>query len=531
MQEEEGVKLPNFKVAREVRTQWILDIIDSNLPPEVKYRGYVAFEEFTFGFDELELKLMVNLRDILQPIVSLVKNHEYQLPRKVIDGIRFALRNAISDEIAKCGKKVSVFDFGLIILRLIEETTSFLLDYRRGILRKTLKEKETYWDLRKINNLDPLLDHKLKMKGLDLETVHGAASHILGKTPAQICADIDPNYRILHCENILRSDLASKFLQYQQTLRDKLMRVPVKDLKAFVPREKQRRYGDGQAAKEQLVEHLTKTRTTFHGTRRDLVPSIVQHGFLKPGDIHPATKKRLPVSNGTAYGRGIYSSPKAWYALSYTGWGQERTKPSELPGMKLLVCATVMGRTACLERGDDWWELDEPLHGADSHVNESQWAYIVFNSAQILPCYVIHLDWAPAEEDGFYQWFMRTMSGVPSKKPPAKGDIGPGEKQRNREQLIARGQKFFAYGYGPVDGKKLIIEDVAEVDDDEEEYGEYQETRIDARPANTSIWDTHWGKEDEGTEQDVWNQFELEGETEYSSARRANLNRRNLRSS
>jgi hypothetical protein len=37
-------------------------------------------------------------------------------------------------------------------------------------------EKEKYWDLRSTNNLNPLLDHTLDMEGVNLDSVHGAAT-------------------------------------------------------------------------------------------------------------------------------------------------------------------------------------------------------------------------------------------------------------------------------------------------------------------------------------------------------------------
>lgn len=60
--------------------------------------------------------------------------------------------------------------------------------------------------------------------------------------------------------------------------------------------------------------------------------------------------------------------------------------------MKLLVCATIMGRTTQMFHEDNWRELDEPYPGTDSHVANDVQEYIVFNSGQVLPCYVMHVD-------------------------------------------------------------------------------------------------------------------------------------------
>lgn len=39
---------------------------------------------------------------------------------------------------------------------------------------------------------------------------------------------------------------------------------------------------------------------------------------------------------------------------------------------------------------------------------------------------------------------------------------------------MAKPLKYFPYGYGAATGTSFVIEGVGEVDDDEEEYGEYQ---------------------------------------------------------
>ena len=65
--------------------------------------------------------------------------------------------------------------------------------------------------------------------------------------------------------------------------------------------------------------------------------------------------------------------------------------------MKLVVCGVLMGRTARVTRHDNWRNHSEPMPQADSHVANSGYEYIVFHEAQILPCYVLHLDWGAHE--------------------------------------------------------------------------------------------------------------------------------------
>ncbi|KAF2179388.1 hypothetical protein K469DRAFT_694084 [Zopfia rhizophila CBS 207.26] len=516
--EHEEIDLPNFIVSHESAARSVIDIIDANLPSELNYRGYVPNRTFKFGFDEFELSFNVDLQHSALPITCHVEN--YELSRKIIDGIRVALRQSLQSEL-NCEKDgLNVFKSGLIILRLFEEAIGHLQEYRAA--KPTPIDKEKYWDLRSIKDIYSLLDSKLEMLGVDLDTVQGAATHILGKTPAQICQDILPGWRILHCENILRNDLQVKFLLRRQKLRETLMNQDIKQLQACVPHESRRTRGSDSAAKEQLVDYLLKPRITFHGTTRHNVSSIVQHCFLKPGDIHPVTKKPLGVDNGSVYGRGIYSSPDPGYALLYSGMEGKATKPSEIPGRKIIICATIMGRTAMLSWDDEWYGQSEPFPGADSHVNQSLLAYIVFHTAQILPCYVLHLDWADQTEDEVHDFIITTTGQLRNHSRAgtdhwAAEPLYPGDKQRLKEEKMAKAKKFFAYGFGPVSGKNIVIEEVGETDDDEEDYGDYQANRIysDSMVTTTNAWE--WSRK-------------LEGETdfdEYTSARKAKVNKKN----
>lgn len=67
-------------------------------------------------------------------------------------------------------------------------------------------------------------------------------------------------------------------------------------------------------------------------------------------------------------------------------------KFDELAGLKLIVCATIMGRCRYMTRDAYWFSQAEPWPGAHSHVADDMLEYVVFNEAQIIPCYVIHLD-------------------------------------------------------------------------------------------------------------------------------------------
>jgi hypothetical protein len=517
--------IPTIEDLRDDDLLRILDMVDTHLPGELNYRAYTPNGNFSFGFDEFQLSIKVDILDTLLP-VSLRLEH-CGPPGHIIEPIWASLRQLAVDEIIKTKGLLTVITTGNIVLELLEAAAAHIRDFRlnpsmqyenptKGVVQRGVDQDEKkLWKIDDTKDINAILHSENPMDGLDLTSVQGMATHILGKTPAQICDDILPNYRILHCENILRNDLQNKFLQTQQDMREKLMNEHISELRKCVPPEFRRYRGSGSAAKEQLVDYLVKPRITFHGTRRENVPSIVQHGFLKAGDVHPVTKKPLPIWNGSVYGQGIYSSPEAWYALLYAEEGRE-TKSSQLPGLKLLVCATIMGRSAVLDYDDNWFHRNEPYPGSESHVNASQYAYIVFNSAQILPCYVLHLDWAGKDEDDVWD-FVSSFSSKPSVKRK-NYDMSnyefAGDKVRKKQALIAKGQKFFAYGFGSHSGKNIVIEDVAEVSDDEEDYGEYQADRQDAKEKSSNFWD--WGT--------------LDGETahdEYAQARKSKVNRRN----
>jgi len=135
----------------------------------------------------------------------------------------------------------------------------------------------------------------------------------------------------------------------------------------------------------------------------------------------------------------------------------------------------------------------EPYPSADSHVGNDQMEYIVFNKAQIIPCYVVHLDWGKDNEKYFWDipadpnvWVKRQKKTHPKLLHEV---VALGDKQRSREALIAKASKYFLYGYGTATGKLFVVEDVGEVDEDEEEYGEYQKDGIDGVNKKTHIWE------------------------------------------
>lgn len=121
----------------------------------------------------------------------------------------------------------------------------------------------------------------------------------------------------------------------------------------------------------------------------------MRYGFIRPGDAIGSTGRFVNIHAGASYGVGIYSSPDPLFASSYTGvyggsgLGLDRiTRPSDLPGMRLLVCATLMGRALEVARSTARRVTEILDETANSHVSPCGMEYIVFDSMQIIPCYV-----------------------------------------------------------------------------------------------------------------------------------------------
>jgi hypothetical protein len=426
----------------------LLKIIDANLTSEIIYRGYTPVGIIKFGFEEIELICKVDPNSSRNCITCSVVNWEYQLSRKIIDGIRGSVRDLVTQELAKADEALSAVDAAHLVLRVLEETTVLLQEYRQT--SEYFEHCQATARTEPAESAEGLLDDEFRETARD----------VLHISPESLCRDKLPGHKLLHCENVLRNDLKTRFMDYQKQLRRDLYRLGVAKLRKFVP-SNHRRFGNGTAAKQQLVDYLVQPKITFHGTMRANVSSIVQYGFLKPGD------------------KFSKEGPNLEYALYYSQRGEAHA-PSELPGIKIFVCATIMGRPATLDRLPQEERIDEPVFGADSHASRCGLEYIVFNKAQILPCFVLHLDFVDKRVEDLGKLAKQAVKRIAGVQRSGRqfSYLAPGDLQREKEERIARGKKFFAYGFGPVSGRNLVIEEVAEVDDDEEDYGDYQTNRI-----------------------------------------------------
>jgi len=168
-------------------------------------------------------------------------------------------------------------------------------------------------------------------------------------------------------------------------------------------------------------------------------------------------------------------------------WGA--TKFKEFAALKLIVCATIMGRCSYMTRDDGWRDQSEAFPGAHAHVANDMIECVIFDEAQIIPCYMIHFDLGHDVATYITKFSLNTAPYINNyraeqrKQRHASQKLGsetggPGDAQRQKQALLAKAQKYFPYGFGAASGSNFVILDVAEVSEDEEDYGTYQKDRL-----------------------------------------------------
>jgi len=296
------------------------------------------------------------------------------------------------------------------------------------------------------------------------------AAEYMGKITLEMITEYlkASKYTVLHSEIVLNPRLQARF----ENMWDHLT-VKYKDWK-------------------KLKEKFLTPEIVFHGTRRDYIANIVARGFVKPGDSMNGGKSTLKVQCGSRYGIGIYSSPDPLTSVSYADDSDEGFQ--KLPGEKLLVCACLMGRRyTCPAWTRDG--SDQVMDGFDSHVGESftpkgePKEYVVFNHAQLLPLYVLHIDHEDCWNDrgpskprfsswsAYQAWWndqqRQKLTGL-EEVDESYQTLTPAMKKKILTKIA---RKHFPMGFGPATGNNFVVEEIAPVDDDEEDWGEYQMDR------------------------------------------------------
>lgn len=476
-----------------LRDQEVDVLVDQGFLPAAEQWNPKMRSGLVFQHPELAVEIVTGHPYPAAPLKYQVKNQT--LPRIIVDKLRSALYKISLDDgdtnnfesWANRGllNNFGCFEFEMTALHIAAKTAEHLADYRNSQKATAALEESDKLNTGLSVAARYSAASNLQDNGTGLSTTqrNDRVSSLLGKTPEEICAGVPEHFRILHIESVVRGNLFKDFQRQRTKIRERLLNIPLshlrKDALTNFPYALRERMND----KELLVDHLITPHLTFHGTRRDFVPSIVRNGFFLPGDTIPFSSETHQVRCGSTHGRGIYSSPSPAFALSYSGSGAIATKPNEYDGLKLIVCATVMGVSAILGHDENWRQQSEPVAGADSHVNSSRFEYIVFNRAQILPCYVIHLDWV-RDDARFFEnipansqtWVNR--QGIQTLKKINRQYLGPGDIQRLQQAQMSKAAKWFPYGYGPATGRSFVVEGVGDVDEDEEDYGVYQKYRI-----------------------------------------------------
>ncbi|KAF4444964.1 hypothetical protein F53441_11018 [Fusarium austroafricanum] len=482
-------------------------LIEEHSPHSVTDWSYCKNEDsgkdvFYFSFTNLALSLELSA-DHQRITWCQVIDTFGLFPRKAIDPLRKEVHCIVRSALGDGSLKIREFDLEITILQALEVIHAF--DHTHG----HTKEAGNYlkgWSADEFSDWNEVLNNPY---GLDISTIQDTAYSILRKTPKQLVAEIPKEWRVIHMESVLRHDLVERFWNYKQTLREKLGEGSTSLRDRLSPHSELEGQVRAQLSHDSIINDMTTPRVTFHGTQLNSVASIVRHGFKMPGNMVGGKVIASPRT-GIVYNRGIYSSQAPFYALSYSQGQREETPLGVLPSMRLFVCATIMGRTYSEKSRNSitpWarGNVHGPLvDGYDSHF-DGRFEYIVHDERAMLPCYVIHLDLGSEAA----KQALKDVQSNPeefynlskSKKRPEAKSTAPGDIQREKGARKAAALKWFPYGFGPATGTRFVIEEIGEISDDEEEYGDWQADKhgfSNSYTANTTgVWDEEEGYYDE----------------------------------
>jgi len=118
---------------------------------------------------------------------------------------------------------------------------------------------------------------------------------------------------------------------------------------------------------------IKKIDIAFHGTKTRNVPSIVEHNLVVPGS--EAGTKKITVTHGSCFGKGIYLSPSIEKSSSY--------------GSTVFVCLVLRGVVRLVSDVDS--SMRSSSSSFDSSVSPDGNEFVFYDSDQILPCYLLTL--------------------------------------------------------------------------------------------------------------------------------------------
>ncbi|KAF2095569.1 hypothetical protein NA57DRAFT_44628 [Rhizodiscina lignyota] len=447
-------------------------LLDKHIPNDIvhwRYQGHA----WSFYFPRIELRLTVDDAWLGSEVLDTYLG----ISRTVIDPIRAEIRSILNGTtVHTCVRPSQAFKIAIAFLQALERISEFEQEYTI----KTVEQQKVSakWKAGDTLNWQTIIDNPY---GLDIASVEDTASHILKMTPEQVCKDIHPAWRIIHIESIMRPDLAKRFVHYQQMLESNARNETTHSLRHKIPPHSDLQ-GRVRATLERqdILDDMIRPRLTFHGTMLANVGSIVRHGFKMPGSLVNGKVVASPRS-GIAFNRGVYSSQAPFYALSYAYGQSQKTPIGDIPSMRLFVCATLMGRTLLPSTGRNVHGVLE--EGYDAHF-DGNFEYIVHDDRAMLPCYVIHLDFGPDEARKALKEAQENPKAFHARQKASKEHpklaqeyLAPGDKQREKDRKKAAALKYFPYGFGAATGTTFVIEEIGEISDDEEEYGDWQQDK------------------------------------------------------
>lgn len=290
--------------------------------------------------------------------------------------------------------------------------------------------------------------YQIERSTFSILSVRDNAEQILQMSREKICETIPQSWRILNVESVLRDDLAARFLYHRLRMRHRLCAQPTSALRAMVGKCRR----TNRIGQEDLLDEILRPNVTFHGTPHQNVASIVKFVFKLPGTIIEDVMIVSPRSGIAVDDQGIHSSPEAFYALMFARTGGLPTRPDQIPGIRLFICATLMGN--CYTRPG----VHGPLaRGFDSQMTDNGFESIVQDSAQILPCYVVSLDMTTPEATKIMREaqmkpiaFMGGQKRELCRRMEKKEleSLDPGELRRLKQEKRMAAMKYFPLGFG-----------------------------------------------------------------------------------
>lgn len=449
-----------------------------------------------FRADVVELEVNLQNGSILSRITDLSD----QLNRRKLDPLRQKIRLHFIEAESR-SDLCHDFNLAVAILQSLEVIVEFESQHCEEIQPKRVHTGLQKWNAAEVDDWSVLTDNPF---GLDASSVQEVAFNYLKKTPQQIADVIPPQFRVVHIEPILRRDLAKHFRACQTRFRRAIERCTTDELRyRLAPHSELEGRVKALLTRVDIIDDMLRPRLTFHGTNSNAVHSIVRHGFKLPGKLVEGKVVASPRS-GIAFDRGIYSSPSSLYAVSYASGQYQRTPIGNLPAMRLVVCATLMGRT-CNGRLSNRNVHGQLVTGHESHF-DGGFEYITYDEQAILPCYVVHLDLGSEAAREAIEQAQENPNNIQELSKPhprlVQQNLAPGDAKREKERKKAAAMKWFPNGFGPAKGTSFVIEEIGQVDDDEEDYGEWQAERHafvhkeDDLDVGSGTWYEDW--DDEG---------------------------------